>query len=108
MAEELGERTEQPTSRRLGEARSQGQIAKSQDLASALDMIGAVLLLWILGSVGVAGLAVGRQHHAPVDDQTGHAQQDRQEQGEQDQDLARAFSERTCGIGAAHGQSSSG
>ena len=57
MAEELGERTEQPTSRRLGEARSQGQVAKSQDLASALDMIGALLLLWVLGSVGIAGLA---------------------------------------------------
>ena len=39
MAEELGERTEQPTGRRMGEARSQGRVAKSQDLSSALDMI---------------------------------------------------------------------
>src|SRR5438034_6666262 len=57
MAEELGERTEQPTGRRLGEARSQGQVAKSQDLASALDMIGAMLLLAIFGGAGIAALA---------------------------------------------------
>jgi flagellar biosynthetic protein FlhB len=57
MAEELGERTEQPTGRRLSEARSQGQIAKSQDLASAVDLIGAVVLIAFFGGIGIGGLA---------------------------------------------------
>lgn len=57
MAEELGERTEQPTGRRLGEARSQGQVAKSQDLASAIDMIGAVLLITLCGGGALGAMA---------------------------------------------------
>ncbi len=57
MAEELGERTEQPTSRRLSEARSGGQVAKSQDLASAIDMIGVVLLITLLGGSAMAAMA---------------------------------------------------
>lgn len=56
MAEELGERTEEPTGRRLGEARSRGQVAKSQDLAAAIDMIGAVILISLLGGAAIAGL----------------------------------------------------
>jgi flagellar biosynthetic protein FlhB len=57
MPEELGERTEQPTGRRLSEARSEGQVAKSQDLASAIDMAGAVLLLAVFGGFGIAAMA---------------------------------------------------
>jgi flagellar biosynthetic protein FlhB len=57
MAEELGERTEQPTGRRLSEARTQGQIAKSQDLASALDLIGAVLLLTLCGGAALGAMS---------------------------------------------------
>jgi flagellar biosynthesis protein FlhB len=58
MAEEMGERTEQPTGRKLGEARSQGNVAKSQDLASAIDLIGATLILVTFGGTGVAVLTV--------------------------------------------------
>lgn len=58
MAEELGDRTEQPTGRRLGEARQEGQVARSQDLASAVDLIGAVLLIGLFGSWAIASLAV--------------------------------------------------
>lgn len=58
MAEEMGERTEQPTGRKLGEARSQGNVAKSQDLASAIDLIGATLILVIFGGMGVGVLTV--------------------------------------------------
>lgn len=57
MAEELGERTEQPTGRRLGEARSKGQVAKSQDLSSAVDLAGAVILVAVCGSAAMAAMA---------------------------------------------------
>lgn len=56
MAEELGERTEQPTGRRLSEARTRGQVAKSQDLSSAIDLIGAVVLIAAFGGAALAGL----------------------------------------------------
>lgn len=45
MAEELGERTENATPRRLSEARKKGQIARSQDLSSAVNLIGAAVAL---------------------------------------------------------------
>src|ERR1051326_2310508 len=57
MAEELGERTEHPTGRRLSEARSRGQIAKSQDLATAVDLVGAVLLITLLGGGALGVMA---------------------------------------------------
>lgn len=57
MAEELGERTEQPTARRRGEARNRGQVAKSQDLGSAIDLLGALLMLIFLGAPLAASLA---------------------------------------------------
>lgn len=56
MAEDLGERTEDPTPRRLSEARAKGQVAKSADLSSAILLSGVVLLLltflpWIMRSL---------------------------------------------------------
>src|SRR3954471_14710911 len=57
MAEELGERTEHPTGRRLSEARNAGPVAKSQDLGSALDLLGGVLLIVTCGGAAIAGLA---------------------------------------------------
>ena len=39
MAEDMGDKSELPTSRRLEEARSRGQIAKSQDLIGAVDLV---------------------------------------------------------------------
>lgn len=57
MAEELGERTELPTGKRLNEARNRGQVAKSQDLGSALDLTAAVLLVVLGGGAAIAGLA---------------------------------------------------
>lgn len=56
MAEELGERTEQPTARRLSEARERGQVARSQDLGAALDLAGALALLALFGGGGVMTL----------------------------------------------------
>ena len=62
MAEELGERTEQPTARRRSETRNRGQVAKSQDLGSAIDMTGSFLLLLFLGAP-LAGTLAGIARH---------------------------------------------
>ena len=57
MAEELGEKTEMPTSRRRRDARQKGQVPKSQDLTTAVQLIGSVLLLVMFGSNMVEALA---------------------------------------------------
>ncbi len=44
-----GEKTEQPSDKRLQDARKKGQVAKSQDLTSALLLIAAVGLVWMIG-----------------------------------------------------------
>ena len=49
-----GEKTEQPTEKRLRDARKKGQISKSQDLTSALMLITAVCILWLSGGVTAA------------------------------------------------------
>lgn len=46
MPEELGERTEMPTPRRLAEARERGQTGKSADLSSAVFLCGACAVVW--------------------------------------------------------------
>jgi flagellar biosynthesis protein FlhB len=45
-----GEKTEKPTDKRLQDARKKGQVAKSQDLSSAILMLAAVAVVWILGN----------------------------------------------------------
>lgn len=45
MAEDMGERTEDATPRRLMQARQRGQVAKSQDLAAALLLLGTLAVL---------------------------------------------------------------
>src|SRR5438874_2413164 len=45
MAEDLGDKTEAPTPRRRQEAREQGNIARSPDLAAAVLLLAAMLLL---------------------------------------------------------------
>ena len=49
MAEDLGEKTEDPTGKKLSDARSRGKIAKSKDLSGAIDLIAAALVLAMLG-----------------------------------------------------------
>ncbi|MCB9848449.1 MAG: flagellar biosynthesis protein FlhB [Phycisphaeraceae bacterium] len=49
MAEDLGEKTEQPTAKRLSDARHKGQVARSQDLGSAVILIAAVVVLYVAG-----------------------------------------------------------
>lgn len=56
MAEDLGEKTELPTPKRMQDAREKGQVAKSTDLAAAIDLVGAALLLVVLGGELIDGL----------------------------------------------------
>ena len=57
MAEELGEKTEAPTGKKLSEARKRGQLPKSKDLTGAIDLIAAALVLAMLGSYVVGRMA---------------------------------------------------
>ena len=50
MAEDLGDKTEEPTPRRLAKAREEGRIAKSTDLSSALMLACATGILWVAAS----------------------------------------------------------
>ncbi|NNE65824.1 MAG: EscU/YscU/HrcU family type III secretion system export apparatus switch protein [Pyrinomonadaceae bacterium] len=56
MSQGAGEKTEQPTQKRLRDSRKKGQVAKSQDLSSALLLLVAVGVLWLVGEQ-VAGFA---------------------------------------------------
>lgn len=49
MAEELGDRTEKASGKKLSSARQRGSIAKSPEFAAAIDLIGAMILLVTLG-----------------------------------------------------------
>lgn len=50
MADDLGERTEDPTARRLSDARKKGNVAKSQDLGSSITLIGDMILIAVFGA----------------------------------------------------------
>lgn len=56
MAEELGEKTEQPTGRRLSDARGKGQVAKSTELAGAIELGMAMIMLIVIGGWLFSGL----------------------------------------------------
>lgn len=47
MSQSSGEKTEQPTQKRLRDAKKKGQVAKSQDLSSSIMLVIAVGILWI-------------------------------------------------------------
>ena len=54
MAETSAEKTEQPTSRHLRKAREDGQVARSIELPAAAVTIGAMVLLYFIGSAWIA------------------------------------------------------
>lgn len=56
MADDMGNRTEAPTGKRLQEARENGQIPKSTDLTGAVDLIGAAVVVYYYGHMLVTGL----------------------------------------------------
>ncbi|MHA7812428.1 MAG: flagellar biosynthesis protein FlhB [Phycisphaerales bacterium] len=60
--DDLGERTEEPTARKLDQARQRGQVPKSQDLSGAITLLGALLIFVVLGStVGAMFLRILRR-----------------------------------------------
>ena len=63
MAEDTGEKTQEPTPHRRQKAREEGQVAKSQDLGSAAVLLGGMLILLLLGGgvVNVLGRLARRQ-----------------------------------------------
>jgi len=58
MADDMGEKTEDATPRKLQEARKKGQVAKSQDLGGALTLLTAVVLFVALGGGMLRGFAL--------------------------------------------------
>lgn len=50
MAEEFGDKTHEATPHRREQAREEGQVVKSQDLASAALLVTAVLILGYFGN----------------------------------------------------------
>jgi len=56
VAEDLGERTEEPTERRRIEARERGQVARSTDLSAAILLLAAVVLAIPLAEFMLRGL----------------------------------------------------
>lgn len=66
MAEEMGEKTEMPTARRLSESAERGQTGKSTDLSSAITLIGACLLVaWTAQSILRFGADLVRSNLTP-------------------------------------------
>ncbi len=55
---QAGEKTEQPTAKRLRDARRKGQVARSHDLSSAILLVVSVAVLYLAGG-SVAGWAGG-------------------------------------------------
>jgi len=56
MAEDLGEKTEDPTPKRKTEAREQGDVAKSQEMTSAAILVMALVSLLIFGGAIARGM----------------------------------------------------
>jgi len=58
MAEEQQgqERSEQPTAKRLSEARNKGQVARSRELNTLLVMLASAIALWLLSGPAMSGL----------------------------------------------------
>jgi flagellar biosynthesis protein FlhB len=48
--DDLGERTEEPTSKKLSESRQKGQVAKSEDLSGAFSLLGGLIIFLAFGS----------------------------------------------------------
>ena len=57
MAEETGqERTEQPTERRLSEARRKGQVPRSRELNTLMVLLSSAVAIWMLGDFLAGGI----------------------------------------------------
>jgi len=56
--DEFGEKTEEPTAKRLREARERGQVAQSQDLGGVIALVAGTAVLLLLGGSIMQGLGV--------------------------------------------------
>src|SRR6185295_6294398 len=72
MSEHLGEKTEQPTPRRLEEALKRGQIARSPEVQTAFVLLGGLAALAFSGQemwrqlVGATVISLGHLHDTPI------------------------------------------
>lgn len=53
MAEDLGDKTEDPTEQKIRKAREEGNVAKSTEVVAVMDLIAMALLLWFFGSMAL-------------------------------------------------------
>ena len=58
MADDAGEKTEDPTGKKLSEARSKGMIGKSSDFNSAFMLLTGTVLIWMFGDRLVDGMRI--------------------------------------------------
>jgi flagellar biosynthetic protein FlhB len=66
MADQMSDRTEAPTSKRLSDARNRGQVVKSQDLSGVVDLLGALVVLVVFGgTIATTCAAILRRFLAP-------------------------------------------
>ncbi|MEN6493517.1 MAG: EscU/YscU/HrcU family type III secretion system export apparatus switch protein, partial [Thermoguttaceae bacterium] len=63
MADEQGEKSQEPTQHRRQQAREEGQVAKSHDLASAVELLAAMGILLMVGVGLVEYLAKNMRSH---------------------------------------------
>src|SRR6187431_2180665 len=82
MAEQFGDKRHEATPYRRQQAREQGQVARSQDLASAAVLVGSLLLIIYLGE------GVVRFFEAFTEQQLGSASGDHWEVGDATSALA--------------------
>lgn len=71
MADDAGDRTEQPTPRRRQEAREQGRVARSADLSTAATLLGGLALLNWLGHDLFEGMLQFMGELGRIDDPAG-------------------------------------
>ena len=53
--DDLGERSEEPTGKKLSESREKGQVPKSQDLSGAFSLLGSLIIFMVFGPT-IAGM----------------------------------------------------
>jgi flagellar biosynthetic protein FlhB len=56
MADDAADKTEEPTGKRLSEARDKGMVSKSMDFNSALSLMAGALLIWLFRDKLIAGM----------------------------------------------------
>jgi len=62
MGDDMGERTEAPTSKRLMDARQKGQVPKSTDLAGVITLFGGVLMVALFGGMLIELFEANMKH----------------------------------------------